>query len=123
VFVIGNAAGEAHPVVAEGISMAMQSAWLLVERLAPHRGHLDRAEVREQIGRSYSLAWRRAFAARVHAALAIAHWAARPKLVQATGPLIGTFPGLITWGARLSGKSRFVVPSQLMTRGTEWCQA
>src|ERR1700683_2580756 len=30
---VGNAAGEAHPVVAEGISMAMQSAWLLTRRL------------------------------------------------------------------------------------------
>lgn len=29
VFLVGNAAGEAHPIVAEGISMAMQAAWLL----------------------------------------------------------------------------------------------
>ena len=43
VFVIGNAAGEAHPVVAEGISMAMQSAWLLAERLrrCPSSAKLD----------------------------------------------------------------------------------
>src|ERR1039457_285735 len=33
VFLIGNAAGEAHPIVGEGISMAMQSAWLLCEQL------------------------------------------------------------------------------------------
>ena len=29
VFRIGNAAGEAHPIIGEGMSMAMQSAWLL----------------------------------------------------------------------------------------------
>ena len=28
-FMIGNAAAEAHPIIGEGISMAMQSAWLL----------------------------------------------------------------------------------------------
>src|SRR5207253_2767244 len=33
IFLVGNAAGEAHPVVAEGIGMAMQSAWLLCECL------------------------------------------------------------------------------------------
>ncbi len=32
-YLAGNIAGEAHPVVAEGISMAMQSAWLLCRRL------------------------------------------------------------------------------------------
>ena len=33
IFRVGNAAGEAHPIVAEGISMAMQSAWLLAGAL------------------------------------------------------------------------------------------
>ena len=32
-FRIGNAAGEAHPIIGEGISMALQSAWLLCARL------------------------------------------------------------------------------------------
>src|SRR6478736_1872923 len=59
-FVVGNAAGEAHPVVAEGISMAMQSAWLLAERLIAQRGEIHLALARQQIARSYSAAWRRA---------------------------------------------------------------
>ena len=33
IFAIGNAAAEAHPIVAEGISIAIQSAALLCERL------------------------------------------------------------------------------------------
>jgi len=33
-FAVGNAAGEAHPILGEGISMAMQSSWLLCRRLA-----------------------------------------------------------------------------------------
>ena len=40
VFLLGNAAGEAHPIVAEGISMAIQSAWLLCERLITQKDAL-----------------------------------------------------------------------------------
>ena len=32
-FCIGNAVGEAHPIIGEGMSMAMQSAWLLCSHL------------------------------------------------------------------------------------------
>jgi flavin-dependent dehydrogenase len=123
VFVIGNAAGEAHPVVAEGISMAMQSAWLLVERLKQHRDNLHDPIIRHYIARSYSSAWRRAFAPRIHAAALIAHWAARPELVQLAGPLFRLFPSLITWGARLSGKSHFVVHDDSDSLKTDWCEA
>ena len=110
IYIIGNAAGEAHPVVAEGISMAMQSAWLLASELSPHRRDLDQPGVRARIGRDYSSAWRKNFAPRIRAAAAIAHWAARPALVAATLPLVRSFPPLLTWGARLSGKARNVVP-------------
>ena len=40
VFRIGNAAGEAHPIVGEGISMAMQSAFVLAAVLGPARPRL-----------------------------------------------------------------------------------
>jgi menaquinone-9 beta-reductase len=100
-FVIGNAAGEAHPVVAEGISMAMQSAWLLADSLA--------AEPNAQAAiRNYSRAWRRSFAPRIRAAAAIAHWAMRPRLVATTLPLLQSWPKLLTFGAWLSGKSKLV---------------
>jgi flavin-dependent dehydrogenase len=120
IFVVGNAAGEAHPVVAEGISMAMQSAWLLAERLKLRRHDVNRAGVRDQIARSYSAAWRRAFAPRIFAAAAIAQWASRPRLVRATGPLLGAFPSLVTFGAKLSGKSCIVVRNDSQSRETEW---
>lgn len=109
VFVVGNAAGEAHPVVAEGISMAMQSAWLLAEGLIPQQRDIQKQLVRERIARDYSAAWRRAFAPRIYAAAAIAHWASRPWLVRAGGPALRMFPALVTCGARLRGKSRLVV--------------
>jgi flavin-dependent dehydrogenase len=107
-FVLGNAAGEAHPVVAEGISMAMQSAWLLARLLIPERSRLAEAKVRDAIGRAYSAAWRRAFAPRIRAAAGIAHWAERPRLVQLLLPALQARPDLLSLGARLSGKAKLV---------------
>ena len=109
VFVVGNAAGEAHPVVAEGISMAMQSAWLLAERLIPRRGEMHQEDARAAVARDYSRVWRRNFAPRIRAAAVVAHWAMRPGLVAATLPALRTWPQLLTFGARLSGKSKLVV--------------
>ena len=37
VYFAGNIAGEAHPVIAEGISMAIQSSGLLTRMLIAHR--------------------------------------------------------------------------------------
>ena len=109
IFVVGNAAGEAHPVVAEGISMAVQSAWLLTQRLIAARTQLHERRVAEEVGRLYEAEWRRCFAPRIRAAAAVAHWAMRPKLVAATIPFMRLWPGLLTWGARLSGKARLVI--------------
>ena len=104
-FQVGNAAGEAHPVVAEGISMAMQSGWLLAERLLQSGdARLSRA-ARDRCGRAYARDWRRAFAPRIRAAAGIAHWAMHPAAVRASLPLLRNFPRLLTWGAVCSGKT------------------
>lgn len=108
VFVIGNAAGEAHPVVAEGISMAMQSAWLLAQRLIRERERLHEAGVRDWLGRAYAADWRRAFAPRIRVAASVAQWASRPKLVGILLPAFAACPSLLSWGARLSGKAKLV---------------
>ena len=47
-FAIGNAAGEAHPIIGEGISMAMQGAWLLCARLEAQRDAPLRARARSR---------------------------------------------------------------------------
>jgi flavin-dependent dehydrogenase len=92
IFLAGNAAGEAHPVVAEGISMAMQSAWLLAHHLLAGTEH------------AYSSEWRRMFSIRIRAAAAIAQWAMRPLAVAAVLPLLQAFPAVLTEGARTTGK-------------------
>ena len=109
IFVVGNAAGEAHPVVAEGISMAVQSAWLLTQRLIAARTQLHERRVADEVGRWYEAEWRRCFAPRIRAAAVVAHWAMRPHLVAATVPFLRCWPSLLTWGARLSGKARLVI--------------
>ena len=94
---MGNAAGEAHPVVAEGISMAMQAGISLANAL------LSTEDLR-QARDAYADHWRRSFAWRIRAAAVIAHWAMRPAAVAVTLPLLGAFPRMLTEGARTSGK-------------------
>ena len=109
IFPVGNAAGEAHPVIAEGISMALQSGWLLVGELGRWRAKGRRAAELPAVAAAYATAWRRHFAPRLRAAAVIAQWAMRPFLVRLSLPLLRRFPALLTLGARISGKARSVV--------------
>jgi flavin-dependent dehydrogenase len=104
-FRVGNAAGEAHPIVAEGISMAMQSAWLLARRLIAWRKQSGRAASIHGVAADYGSAWRRNFAPRVYVSEMLAQWALRPTAVSTVLPLLRRFPTLLTWGARWSGKA------------------
>jgi menaquinone-9 beta-reductase len=106
-FLVGNAAGEAHPVVAEGISMAMQAAWLLATRLIQWRK--EGASALDRVATSYAAAWRASFAPRWAASTLLAHWAMRLATVASTVPLLRCFPGLLTFAARLTGKTKTVV--------------
>lgn len=103
IFRVGNLAGESHPLIAEGISMAIQSGWLLAAELAGAKVR-DRS-VREKVGHRYSAAWRRQFWLRIVAAEGFARAAAFPGASRIAGPLVGAVPGLLTLGARLSGKT------------------
>jgi flavin-dependent dehydrogenase len=88
----GNIAGEAHPVIAEGISMAIQSSGLLARLLVAHRGE------------AYAPAWKRRFAPRIRAAALFAHLAMGATTRAASLALLRAAPGLVGLGARLSGK-------------------
>lgn len=89
VYAIGNAAGEAHPVVGEGIAMAMQSGALLAQCLL-HGGN-------------YARLWRRRFALRLRVSAALAHLAMLPG-AAALAPVLGGMPRLLTAAASMSGK-------------------
>ncbi len=111
IFFAGNSAGEAHPIVAEGISMAMQSAWLLCRQLIDKDARAATQSALADIGKAYAEEWETSFATRIRAAAAFAHLAMRPQATAAALPLIKRFPQMLTWGARLSGKTMQVVPA------------
>jgi flavin-dependent dehydrogenase len=96
IFFAGNAAGEAHPIIAEGISMAIQSSWLLAQHLLADG---------PAAGPTYARAWKCQFAARVHAASLFAWLAMNNHGRAAAAQLIRAFPAILTWGAALSGKT------------------
>lgn len=109
IFYVGNIAGEAHPVIAEGISMAMQSAWLLSQLLFTlPQGRVVRKDL-ASIGRDYRKKWNAQFANRIRAAAFFAQMASRPQVMALLLPIIKRFPGLLTYGATLSGKIKEVV--------------
>jgi flavin-dependent dehydrogenase len=108
-FLVGNAAGEAHPVIAEGISMALQSAWLLARCLVGKPDVLTSRDAIQQVQADYSRVWKQSFDGRIRFSTAVANWAMRPPLVDWTGPVLRRFPSILTLGARLSGKTRLGV--------------
>ncbi len=126
-FLIGNAAGEVHPIIGEGISMALQSAWLLCEELAASadalrrdlRGERDRREIQQR----YARRWRRHFSGRMRLAACFAHAAMRPDMAATLLALLRRAPALLGIAARASGKTRSAVtlPSPALpgfTQGT-----
>lgn len=109
VFCVGNAAGEAHPIVAEGISMAMQGAWLLSETLLARQKKVFSVSELEEAGREYAASWKTNFAPRIRAAACFAHLAMRPATANLILPLMKLFPQMLTLGARWSGKANPLV--------------
>jgi flavin-dependent dehydrogenase len=93
VFRVGNAAGEAHPLVAEGISMAIQSAWLLARSW--DRGAAE-----------YRRDWHATFASRIRASSVFAALTVPPAPSRASVALLGRMPAMLTLGARWAGKAR-----------------
>jgi flavin-dependent dehydrogenase len=105
VICIGNCAGEAHPIVAEGISMAMQTAALLCRLLIAHQDDVVAGRETAEIGAVYAAEWNRLFTPRLRASSLFATLAMSPVGAALTLPLMKGFPGLLTLGATWSGKT------------------
>jgi flavin-dependent dehydrogenase len=117
VFRIGNAAGEAHPIIADGISMAIQSAWLLCRCLLAEQGQILPRRQHGETARAYGPEWRKAFGRRIRAAAIFAHLAMRTDAAAVFVPLLRVVPGILTIGARLSGK---VAPIEWLRHSPAW---
>lgn len=107
VFRIGNAAGEAHPIIGEGMSMALQSAWLLCDQLLrarPAQNTPSDAHWQRTVHVQYAAAWRRHFAPRLRLAALFAHLAMRRTTARVLLDVISRWPALLTRGAAWGGK-------------------
>lgn len=93
VLVIGNAAAEAHPAIAEGIGMAMRSAEMLADALIAR----DVATLEQR--------WRSRFSRHLLASRAIAAMAMHPAASRSAAALLTMAPALLGPCARLSGKA------------------
>lgn len=110
-FLVGNAAGEAHPIIGEGMSMALQSAFMLSAALTAHGPALSGASesFHDRLNRRYAAQWHRAFASRLRLASMFAYVAMRPVSSSLLMTLATRFPSLMQWGARRAGKTRSAV--------------
>jgi flavin-dependent dehydrogenase len=105
-FAVGNAAGEAHPILGEGISMALQGAWLLCASLEERADELRSGGSQREAARTYERNWHDEFASRIRWAGLFAHLAMRPVARRSILPLLRAWPGLLGFAARVGGKTR-----------------
>jgi 2-polyprenyl-6-methoxyphenol hydroxylase-like FAD-dependent oxidoreductase len=106
VFRVGNAAGESHPLIGEGISMALQSAALLADILTRTPSVKGDVRIAKRLQDAYASAWRAAFASRLRLAALYAHVAMRPALAQPALGILRRRPTLLTSAAGWAGKAR-----------------
>ena len=116
-FYVGNAAGEMHPLIGEGMSMALQSAYLLAGHLAAQPPRAIDAERALAIHRAYRSAWGAAFALRLRLAAIFAHIAMRPVLSSPVTRLMLVYPQVLTAAAKLAGKARTPAAPSLLLQG------
>jgi 2-polyprenyl-6-methoxyphenol hydroxylase-like FAD-dependent oxidoreductase len=113
-FRIGNAAGEAHPIIGEGMSMALQSAWLLSAELlgvngADRRQTINNTVSQKAARRRYAANWHRRFAPRIRLASAFAHASMDQRGANVLLMLLKAWPGFLPLGATWVGKTRCAI--------------
>lgn len=99
IFAIGNAAGEAHPVVGEGITLAMHSAALLCEPLGRALGSGWSAGTERAVAHRYASAWRRRIAFKLWISHRLAALAMQPSSIP--GKLLARAPIMLSLAARV----------------------
>jgi flavin-dependent dehydrogenase len=104
IFRVGNVAGEAHPVIAEGITMALQSGALLARSLVA--GGDQSATSLDRCGKTYSRSWSSQFSVRIRSANLFAKMAMTEMGTSTMIRSIQRFPSLLTVGSALSGKAK-----------------
>ena len=99
IFAVGNAAGEAHPLIAEGISMAIQSAWLLASASAARKDFRDGAL--ERTRREYAARWPLISPRACAPPRSSPRSARAPRARRASVQVLRSVPALLTLGRAL----------------------
>lgn len=104
-FAVGNAMAEAEPSVAEGITIGIQSAWVLVDLML--RSNAPRLPAhRAELARDYAAAYRRHFARRIRWSGFVGRLTMNVRAAGAAAALMTHVPGVLRLGAEWSGKRR-----------------
>ncbi len=119
VFRVGNAAGESHPLIGEGISMALQSARLLTDLLKQQPAAALDERSATTLNRCYAHAWRQHFMPRLRLAAIFAHVTMRPMLSEPVTGVLRRWPRLLTAAARFTGKARNPIGPLSFMRGSQ----
>jgi menaquinone-9 beta-reductase len=119
VFRVGNAGGESHPLIGEGISMALQSARLLVDLLKRQPAAVIDERRAMLLQRCYAHAWRQHFTPRVRLAAIFAHVTMHPMLSAPVTGVLRRWPRLLTAAARFTGKARNSIDPLSPMRGSQ----
>jgi flavin-dependent dehydrogenase len=109
---LGNAAGEAHPLIGEGMTMALQSAWLLSHTLQLARSQ-PKASARSwqtPVAATYATQWARLLQPRLRTAALFAHLAMHRAAAPTLVALLQAQPKLLTRAARWAGKADGFAP-------------
>jgi 2-polyprenyl-6-methoxyphenol hydroxylase-like FAD-dependent oxidoreductase len=109
VFRVGNAAGETHPLIGEGISMALQSAVLLSRHLLRVSPRVLDRTVMAHLKTNYAREWCDAFTLRMRIAKACSYIAMHTPIAVPTGIALHRWPNLLTKTASWAGKARPVL--------------
>jgi len=104
-FSVGNAAAEAHPLIGEGICMALESAALLATLLGDRPAHFDERFTR-RVHDAYIRTAHATFARRLRLAQVYSHLAMRQRIATAIAVLIQSWPRTLTLAAQFAGKAR-----------------
>lgn len=108
IWLLGNAAAEPHPIVGEGISVAIQSAFMLCECLIAHRRQAMAGRSWEAFGADFARRWRGSFTGRMRVAALLAQLAMRPVAMKALLPFFRRRPELLALCTRASGKTHLL---------------
>lgn len=113
---VGNAAGEAHPLIGEGMTMALQSAWLLSHTLQQARSQPQATAMSWQTpaARDYAEQWSRLLRPRLRTATVFAHLAMHRVAAPALMALLQASPSLLTRAARWAGKADGFTPFDML---------